>query len=38
VELLRHNGHPKAIQHVASDMSAAYVTGVSDNLRNAQVV
>ena len=25
-ELLRHNGHPKAIQHVAIDMSAAYTT------------
>jgi transposase len=23
-ELLRHNGHPKAIQHVAIDMSASY--------------
>ena len=32
-ELLRHNGHPKAI-----DMSAAYIKGVSDNLGNAQVV
>jgi transposase len=37
-ELLRHNGHPKAIQHVAIDMSAAYAKGVSDNLGNAQVV
>ena len=37
-ELLRHNGHPKAIQHVAIDMSAAYPKGVSDNLGNAQVV
>ena len=37
-ELLRHNGHPKAIQYVAIDMSAAYIKGVSDNLGNAQVV
>jgi transposase len=37
-ELLRHNGHPKAIQHVAIDMSAAYTKGISDNLGNAQVV
>ncbi len=37
-ELLRHNGHPKAIQHVAVDMSAASTKGVSDNLGNARVV
>ena len=37
-ELLRHNGHPKAIQYVAIDMSPAYIKGVSDNLGNAQVV
>jgi transposase len=37
-EFLRHNGQPKAIQHVAIDMSAAYTKGVSDNLGNAQVV
>lgn len=37
-EMLRHNGHPKAIQHVAIDMSAAYTKGVSDNLGNAQMV
>ncbi len=37
-ELLRHNGHPKAIQHVAIDMSAAYAKGISDSLGNAQVV
>ena len=36
--LLRHNGHPKAIQYVAIDMSAAYIKGVSANLGNAQVV
>jgi len=37
-ELLRHNGHPKAIRYAAIDMSAAYIKGVSDNLGNAQVV
>ncbi len=37
-ELLRHNGHPKAIQHMAIDMSAAYTKGVSGNLGKAQVV
>jgi transposase len=36
-KLLRHSGHPKAIQHVAIDMSAAYTKGVSDNLGNARV-
>jgi transposase len=36
--LLRYNGHPKAIEHVAIDMSADYAKGVSDNLGNAQVV
>ena len=37
-ELLRHNGHPKAIQYVAIDMSPAYIKGVSNNLGTAQVV
>jgi transposase len=37
-ELLRHNGHPKAIRRVAMDMSAAYTKGVASNLGNAQVV
>ncbi|MFM2167534.1 MAG: hypothetical protein RIS79_1905 [Verrucomicrobiota bacterium] len=37
-ELLWHNVHPKAIQRVAIDMSAAYAKGVSDNPGNAQVV
>ncbi len=37
-ELLRHNGNPKALQDVAIDMSAAHVSGVSDNFGNAQVV
>jgi transposase len=36
--LLRQNGHPEAIQHVAIDLSAAYAKGVSDNLGNTQVV
>ena len=35
---LSHNGHPKAIQYVANDMSAAHIKGVSDNFGNAQVV
>jgi transposase len=37
-ELLRHNGHPKEIQHVVIDMRTAYAKGVSDNLGNAPVV
>jgi transposase len=37
-ELPRHNGHPKAIQHVAIDMSGAYIKGVAENLGNARVV
>ena len=37
-ELLRHNGHPKAIRYAAIDMSVAYIKGVSDNLGNARVV
>jgi transposase len=37
-ELLRHNGHPKATQHVAIDMSATYAGGVSHDLWNAKVV
>jgi transposase len=37
-ELLQHNSHPKAIQHVAIDMSAADTKGVSDNIGNARVV
>ena len=36
--MLRHNGHPKAIQYVAIDMSAAYTKGVSYNLGNPRVV
>ena len=37
-ELLRHNGHPKAITQVAIDMSAAYAKGVRENLGNARLV
>ena len=37
-ELLRHNGHPKAIRRVAIDMSTAYTKGVASNLGNAQVL
>jgi hypothetical protein len=37
-ELLRHNGHPKAIQYAAIEMSAAYIKGFSNNLWNAQLV
>jgi transposase len=37
-ELQRHNGHPKANEYAAIELSAAYIKGVSDNLRNAQVV
>ena len=36
--MLRHNGHPKAIQYVAVDISAACIKGVSANFGNAQVV
>ena len=37
-ELLRHNGHPKAIQHLAIDMRIAPIKVVSNNFHNAQVV
>ncbi len=37
-ELVRHNGHPKAITQVAIDMSPAYRKGVQDHLGNAQIV
>ncbi len=37
-ELLRHNGHSKAIQHVAIDMIAAYIKAVVDHFGNALVV
>jgi transposase len=37
-QLLKHNGHPKAITQVAIDMSPAYIKGVRENFGNAQVV
>jgi transposase len=37
-ELLRQNGHPRAIQHVPIDMSAAYTKNISDNAENTWVV
>jgi transposase len=37
-QLLKHNGHPKAITQVAIDMSPAYMKGVRENFGNAQVV
>jgi transposase len=37
-ELLRHNGHPKAITQAAIDMSPAYIKGVKENLGNAEIV
>jgi transposase len=37
-EMLRHNGHPNAMQYVAINMSSAYPKGVCDNLWNAWVV
>jgi len=37
-QLVKHNGHPKAITQVAIDMSPAYLKGVRENFGNAQVV
>jgi transposase len=37
-EILRHNGHPKAITAAAIDLGAAYQKGVREELPNAQVV
>jgi len=37
-EILKHNGHPKAITQVAIDMSLAYTKGVKENLGNAAIV
>lgn len=37
-EILKHNGHPKAITAVAMDMSKAYQKGAKEELGNAQVV
>lgn len=36
-ELLKHNGHPKAILQAAIDMSPAYIKGVRENLGNAEI-
>ena len=37
-ELLRHGDHPKTVQHVAIEISAAYIKGVSDKFGNSRVV
>lgn len=37
-EILKHNGHPKAITAVAMDMSKAYQKGAKEELTNAQIV
>lgn len=37
-ELLKHNGHPKAITAAAIDLSAAYQKGVRQELGNAPIV
>lgn len=37
-QLGQHNGHPKAIQQVAIDMSPAYIKGVKENFGNAVIV
>jgi transposase len=37
-ELVKHNGHPKAIRQAAIDMSPAYIRGVKDTLGNAAIV
>jgi len=36
-QLLKHNGHPKAITQIAIDMSPAYIKGVRENFANAVV-
>jgi transposase len=36
--LIEHNGDPRAIEQAALDMSAAYIKGVKENCRNAQIV
>jgi transposase len=36
-QLLKHNGHPKAITQVAIDMSPAYIKGGRENFANATV-
>ena len=37
-EILKHNGHPKAITAVAMDLSQAYQKGAREELGNAQMV
>ena len=37
-EILKHNGHPKAIGAVAMDMSKAYQKGANEELPNARIV
>ncbi len=37
-QLGQHNGHPKAIQQVAIDMSPAYIKGVGEHFGNAAIV
>lgn len=37
-QLIKHNGHPKAITQIAIDMSPAYQKGARENFGNAQVV
>lgn len=37
-EILKHNGHPKAITAVAMDLCAAYQKGARQELGNAQIV
>ncbi len=37
-EILKHNGHPKAITAAAMDMSKAYQKGAREQLGNAQIV
>lgn len=37
-ELLKHNGHPKAITQAAIDMSPAYIKGAKANCPNAAIV
>lgn len=36
--LIEHHGDPRAIEQAAMDMSAAYIKGVKENFRNAQIV
>ena len=36
-QLVKHNGHPKAVTQIAIDMSPAYVKGAKDNFGNAAI-